>query len=98
MSWQPDRDRPVVAPALFIWLKPDGSPPPGPFVRPRRRAVHVLFGDGSWRPCEVLAWFADRSPTGESPVWYVRLKLLVDGRGQVSEGWWAYRAESFRPR
>ena len=51
---------------------------------PRRKHVRVLFTDGSWRPAEVLAWHPGRG--------------IIDGRGQVSERWYAYRKESFRPQ
>lgn len=95
--YRPDED-PVSVPALYTWDVPSRPPPPGPYVPPRQKHVRVLFSDGSWRPCEVLAWYAGRDTRNDRRVWYVHLRLLIDGRGQVSDGWFAYRAESFRPR
>jgi hypothetical protein len=94
---RPDEDR-VAVPALLIWDTPGRPPPRGPFLPPRRKHVRVLFTDGSWRPAEVLAWHPGRDILDDNRVWYVHLRLLIDGRGQVSERWYTYRKESFRPR
>jgi hypothetical protein len=93
---RPDED-PVHVPALLLWGR-RGEGPKGPFVPPRQKHVRVKFTDGSWRPAEVLAWYPGRDILDDSRVWYLHLRLLIDGRGQVSDGWFAYRAESFQPR
>ena len=93
---QPDH---VSVPCLSIWLKPDRSPPPGPFLPPRHKAARVQFTDRSWRPCEVIAWYAGTNiMITSSRLWYVQLRLLADGHGQVSEGWFAYNPQYLRPR
>jgi hypothetical protein len=89
----------VSVPCLGIWLQPDRSPPPGPFLPPRHVKARVQFTDRSWRPCEVLAWYAGTNiMIARSRLWYVRLRLLVDGHNQVSEGWFAYNPNYLRPR
>ena len=89
----------VSAPCLSIWLRPDLSLPPGPFLPPRRKAARVQFTDGSWRPCEVIAWYAGTNiMITSSRLWYARLRLLTDGHGQISEGWFAYNPQYLRPR
>jgi hypothetical protein len=36
--------------------------------------------------------------TTSSRLWYAQLRLLTDGHGQVSEGWFAYNPQYLRPR
>jgi len=89
----------VSVPCLSIWLQPNRSPPPGPFLPPRHTAAQVQFTDRSWRPCEVIAWYAGTNiMITSSRLWYAQLRLLTDGHGRVSEGWFAYNPQYLRPR
>jgi hypothetical protein len=63
------------------------------------KAARVQFTDRSWRPCEVIAWYAGTNiMSTSSRLWYAQLRLLADGHGQVSEGWFAYNPQYLRPR
>jgi hypothetical protein len=95
--YEPGRG-PVAVPALRPWQQPDGSAPPGPFLPVRNPFVRVRFSDGSWRPAEALRWYKGRSIMTDAVRWYVQLRLLIDGRGEVSIGWYLFDPQHVEPR
>jgi hypothetical protein len=95
--FQPEPDYPAM-PTLHPWQRPDGSPPPGPFLAPRHPAVRVRHDDGRWRPAEVLRWYKGRHIFTWQPLWYAQLRLPADTLGQARVTWYAYDPPHIQPR